>query len=485
MGKFTISQQPENLDLYLYPNADVCANLSKSGCASNYLCVDEDRENPDDDSTYVYNSSPSVSLDIYGLPNSADLGTINYVEVFTRAKSNLVAPDEDAEYYILIDPDSECTDEYASGNIQLITSYSDYSYAWTENPKTDADWTWADINSMGIGLKCSSPTYTTSRTLTLLPNGDGTYCGLYGQLCGKCGTGNHYNCVTSTSPPQAYCSTVNLETNCPADSSASDTFEMENHTTETGTITKVTIYERLGKSGICNGTANILLLTHGTLYEYETSTNLPDGWGLFTKEFTTNPNTSAAWTWDEIDAMEIGIKLKSKCNGSDPCLRSYCDQIYVVVTYLAPSNPDIRTTQCYAKVNYQPASATCALNKPTMVSTDHSRNVMTLNFWSGNRAVYDVNRSGKSMVLTGSEWYDGSSCTDPCANIECIRQMAENGADVTVSGLGDWLWNGVYKIRSIGWTIVTEKPARYDWIIELEDTRYCSECGDETYLGGD
>ncbi|GAG19686.1 unnamed protein product, partial [marine sediment metagenome] len=56
-----------------------------------------------------------------------------------------------------------------------------------------------------------------------------------------------------------------------------------------------------------------------------------------------------------------------------------------------------------------------------------------------------------------------------------------DGADITISGLSNSLWNGVYKIRSFGWKKVSDNPLCYDWILDLEDTRYCVECGDGTY----
>lgn len=486
MGIFTISQTPNAENIYLYPNGDVCTQYDRHGDTANWKCVDENRNSCDEDATYVFSSKPTDNFDIYSLQDKRRAGYINYVQVIGVAKSDTYAQDKDGHYKLLVDPASTCTDIYESEDFDITTTYSEYTATWTENPMTSADWTWGDIEDLGIGVKCSSPSYPTTKTLTLNPDGQGTWCGLEANYCPLCGAA-HQNCVTTESPPQAYLSARNLEYDCPTESEATDTFTMEDHTTEAGTIVNVKIYERLGKAGIHEITADIVLITHGTMYSWETA-NLSrwatTGWEYFTKDLPTNPNTGAAWTWDEIDAMEVGCRLGCKCIGDEVSDVAYCDRIYVVVEYLETISPEIRTTQCYARVNYDPKESVCTLNKPSTISTNHSRNIKMLNFWSGNRAVYDVNRSGKSMVMTGLEWYETSTCTDPCGRIECVRAMGENGADVEVSGLGARIWDATYKIRSFGWKKITDCPLSYEWIIELEDTRYCAECGDGTYVNG-
>jgi hypothetical protein len=115
------------------------------------------------------------------------------------------------------------------------------------------------------------------------------------------------------------------------------------------------------------------------------------------------------------------------------------------------------------KVNYTPDASTCSLSRPEEISTNHSRNIKMLNFWNGTREVYDVNRSGKSMVLTGGEVYAGS-----CDTILCIRNMGRDGNIVTISELALTYFNGDYRITSFGWRKISEKPERYKWILELE-----------------
>jgi len=103
------------------------------------------------------------------------------------------------------------------------------------------------------------------------------------------------------------------------------------------------------------------------------------------------------------------------------------------------------------------------LQNPNEVSTDHSRNVKMLNFWNGDREVYDLERSGKSMILKGIEWEDA------CTTIQCVRDMGLNGSDITLSNLTPDCFNGTYKIVSFGWKQVSKAPEVFEWILQLED----------------
>jgi hypothetical protein len=106
--------------------------------------------------------------------------------------------------------------------------------------------------------------------------------------------------------------------------------------------------------------------------------------------------------------------------------------------------------------------------KPQAISTNHARNTKMINFWNGEREVYDLNRSGKSMVLTGGITDGSPDVTDACTQIICVRDMTRNGAVVTISGLNPVYFNGDYRINQFGWKKIGEKPENYDWILQLE-----------------
>lgn len=100
-----------------------------------------------------------------------------------------------------------------------------------------------------------------------------------------------------------------------------DTYETQNSSVSTGTIDSVVIYVRC-KGGVpqMNRTA---LITNGNLYEgsdITPTTSYTD----YSTTYNINPNTLSAWTWTEIDAMEIGVSLKGPAR---------CTQVWAEVHY--------------------------------------------------------------------------------------------------------------------------------------------------------
>jgi len=170
---------------------------------------------------------------------------------------------------------------------------------------------------------------------------------------------------------------------------------------------------------------------------YSSTFNFFDGWRKVSHTWATNPITSAVWTEREFNAIVIG----NESSGS----------------------PDTIVTQQYLTIFNYPGDCECTLNRPQQISTNHARNIKMLNFWNGDREVYDLNRSDKSMVLTGTE--NGANA---CDTILCVRNMARNGAAVTISTLSPTYFNGNYRIRQFGWNKISSKPKHYRWILSLE-----------------
>jgi hypothetical protein len=122
----------------------------------------------------------------------------------------------------------------------------------------------------------------------------------------------------------------------------------------------------------------------------------------------------------------------------------------------------VYVSSVYLEVVYD-AIETVILPIPDEISSNHSRNVNMLNFWNGEREVYSISRSNKTLVLRGMDWSD-TSCTDMLA----VRTMGKNGDDVTLSGLNMYIFNDDYKICSFGWKEINQNPPHYEWILQLE-----------------
>ena len=95
---------------------------------------------------------------------------------------------------------------------------------------------------------------------------------------------------------------------------------------EAGTINYIKVYIVV-KGDRTPGEAWEIVKIGGT--EYLNSEQMLEQWYSFSHTWTTNPNTEVAWTWDDIDNLQIGVKLQPP--GS--ALYSNCTQVYVKINY--------------------------------------------------------------------------------------------------------------------------------------------------------
>jgi len=134
-----------SLTLTLRPTgAGSITNLSGSGCASNYQCVDE--VTSDGDATNVNRPSNTYGTDIYEIEDPSTTGSIAGITVYCRARKGNVQGNVMPTVYT-------GSTEY-NGTAQSLTgSYADYGHQWTTNPNTGVAWSWSDITSLQAGVR--------------------------------------------------------------------------------------------------------------------------------------------------------------------------------------------------------------------------------------------------------------------------------------------------------------------------------------------
>jgi prepilin-type N-terminal cleavage/methylation domain-containing protein len=120
-------------------------DLTSSGCASHWQCVSETVA--DEDASRVICADNSYHDDYYAMENPV-AGACNptKVTVWCRAKKNHTQGDVRQVVFV-------GGTAYAGTFANLTTSYVNYSYSWTTNPKTGAAWTWTDINNLEAGVR--------------------------------------------------------------------------------------------------------------------------------------------------------------------------------------------------------------------------------------------------------------------------------------------------------------------------------------------
>ena len=149
-------------------------------------------------------------------------------------------------------------------------------------------------------------------TLILRPDGVGTYSQLtpYGDT-------PNWKCVDDITPDND--STYVAENT----DTGVDTYEMEDHTAETGAITNVRVYIRAKKVG-GDGSARCAIRPAGIVYYGSVSINF--AWNDYYYDWATNPG-GGSWTWTHIDNLQAGVELTYIAGAPR------CTQVWIVVTY--------------------------------------------------------------------------------------------------------------------------------------------------------
>ncbi len=181
-----------------------------------------------------------------------------------------------------------------------------------------------ELNQMPEGSIIFDPT----ETLRPSAVGDVTQLGRSG------GTAN-WQMVDDTTPDG---DSTTVYTSDPTILSGYDLYNVPN-TSSGGIINFITVYTRSRRSQSA-GTANTYtkIKTGGSEYN-GTSTTLTTIYADYSTQYTDNPKTSNAWTWSEIDALQIGIYLSI----TSAVWNSFCTQVYVVVDYTPPDPPTVTT----------------------------------------------------------------------------------------------------------------------------------------------
>ncbi len=194
-----------------------------------------------------------------------------------------------------------------------------------------------------------------------------------------------------------------------------DLYNTGNHVTGSGIINYVKVYmvNRALDTPTRTG-AYVHIKTNGVEYNGPEEL-LTTSYATYSNQWTNNPQTGSAWTWDEIDALQIGVGIRgSKAGGS-------------------PSTRYTRSTQVYVEVNY------------TDISYNSLGTLTSVNLLSGETVIsidsfyYDASAipSGTSLKVQysqdNSNWYNSAGTSDGWDT------LAQGTNSVDLSGLS---WSG-------------------------------------------
>jgi len=176
--------------------------------------------------------------------------------------------------------------------------------------------------------------------LTLIPNGDNT-------VALVCSSGTvHYALVDDPVASPDDLGTYVYKNGASGLSAATDLFDLPNHGTEAGAINYVRVYHR-HRSNYAITMYSQPYVRMGVTDYAGTQVSITMTWTTNYTEWATNPNTSVAWTWTDIDNLIAGVKLtgnsvwtpedysdpKNPIEGYWTDYAAMCTQVYVVVGY--------------------------------------------------------------------------------------------------------------------------------------------------------
>lgn len=113
-----------------------------------------------------------------------------------------------------------------------------------------------------------------------------------------------------------------------------DLYNLNNSGIGAGTINKITVYcvSIGGQDGANPGDLHIKVKTNGAEHDYDKGTVDNVIYTTYSQELIINPETTNAWTWAEIDALQVGPR------------------------HICVAGEDVRTTQVYVEVDYTSAA---------------------------------------------------------------------------------------------------------------------------------
>jgi len=166
-------------------------------------------------------------------------------------------------------------------------------------------------------------------TLILRPNSDTSFAEQ------ECSSGmTHYILVDEATLDEAdYLKNPSTTT-----TTKTDLYNLTNHWEESGTINSVTVklYAKyILTSGTTDGTTYVKPLIRVSDTNYGDNQALTDTVALYSQTWTTNPYTSEAWTWTQIDALIAGDSLTNYATDAKNYKSTYCYQLWVEVDYTA------------------------------------------------------------------------------------------------------------------------------------------------------
>ena len=192
-----------------------------------------------------------------------------------------------------------------------------------------------------------------------------------------------------------------------------DLYNIADHSTGSGSINYVKVYA-VAKSMQDPAAENVYVQVKTNGVEDDgTAYMTTQSYTTFSHQWDYNPQTGQPWTWDEIDALQIGVGLlRPSGTGGPPTRYTRCTQVYAEVNYTAYDSPGTLTS-----INL--------LSGETVISIDSfDYNASAIPLGTGLKVQFSQD---------SANWYNSSGTPD---GWDTLSQGVHN---IDLSGLG---WSG-------------------------------------------
>lgn len=165
------------------------------------------------------------------------------------------------------------------------------------------------------------------------------------------------------------------------------------------TIDNITFRFR-GKEENAEGTAQPFFYIDSTKY-YGTKIDLTTSWTTYTEVFTQNPDTSAAWEWDELEGLQAGMALYIP--RTDWGKATYLTWFNIEINYTLPTG-DVETIRVdgdteQTELTIYPASPTTHYDKVDEAGAADSKYVADVDDTSVHYDVFTMDASSGDDVI--------------------------------------------------------------------------------------
>ncbi len=171
-----------------------------------------------------------------------------------------------------------------------------------------------------------------AETETLRPNAAGDETGIASQ---NPATGSHYDKVDDVTPDgdstYVYTGSAAWE---------EDLYNIADHSTGVATINYVKVYIECRSDASPTQTSAYTHIKTNDGEHNGSEETVTTSYATYSYQWDDNPETSAAWTWDDIDALQVGFGLRQPTASQN----TMCTQVYVEVGYEAPLLTDSTST---------------------------------------------------------------------------------------------------------------------------------------------